>query len=291
MRRWPPISRAESLAAPFLLNVTPVLGAILVAILAAFLLRWLPAAGSGAEVEEASSVCTYYMGFNLAQAPLDDVLVRQALVAALNRRGIPGVISEPAFPAMTFTPPGVLGHVDGFRQGVGIPFDVAQAQQWLADAGYPGGQGFPNLNVTFAEFDEGGGRNFVPYLARLDWQDNLGIDVGLAVLDQSVFMDRLQTNPPPLWYLRWCADHPLQVDAHYFLHDAVDTYRLAHGNWTDTAYDDLLAQAAGTPDSDQRAALYAQAEEILVETDVVVLPLTYLGAIWPQYLPLASRGD
>lgn len=286
MRRWPSSSRAESLVAHFLM----IFAAILVTILAAFFLLWPSAEGSGATVEEASSVCTYYMGFNVAKAPLDDVLVRRALVAALNRQGIPDIMSETAFPAMTFTPPGVVGHVDGFSQGVGLPYDVPQAQQWLADAGYPDGQGFPNLNVTFAEFDEGGGRNFVPYLARLDWQDNLGIDVGLAVLDQDIFMERLQTDPPALWYLRWCADHPLQVDAHYFLYDAVETYRLAHGNWTNSTYDDLLAQAVSTPDPAQRTALYTQAEEILVETDVVVLPLTYLGVVWPQYLPLASRG-
>lgn len=279
MRRGPASSWAERLVALFLIIIT------------ASLLLWPPAAGSGAPLQQAPPLCTLYMGFNLAEAPLDDVRVRRALVAALNRQTISDIfISEAAFPAMTFTPPGLVGHVDGFSQGVGIPYDVAQAQQWLSDAGYPGGQGFPNLDLTLAEFEEGGALNFVPVLARFDWQDNLHIDVGLTVLEKSVFMDRLQTDPPTLWYLRWCVDRPLQVDAYAFLHDAVETYRVAHGNWTNTTYEDLLAQAVSTPDPDQRAVLYAQAEEILVETDVVVLPLTYLGVVWPHaYLPLVSR--
>ena len=279
MRRWPVPSRVQHLVTLLLL------------IIAAILLLWLPASGSGAPLVEPPPLCTYYMGFNVAKAPLDNILVRKALVAAVDRQTIPDVLHEIAFPAMTFTPPGILGHVDGLSQGVGLHYDVAQAQQWLSDAGYPGGQGFPSLDVTFAEFDEEGGRNFVPFLTSLNWQDNLDIDVGLTVLKQSVFMNRLQTDPPPLWYLRWCTDRPVQVDAHHFLYDAVETYRLAHGNWTNNTYENLLAQAVTTSDPDQRVALYAQAEEILVETDVVILPLVNMGVVWPHaYLPLVSTG-
>ena len=94
-------------------------------------------------------LCTYFIGFNIAESPYDDILVRKALVAAVDRQVFPTWLEEPALPAMTFTPPGVFGHVDGFSEGIGIPHDIAQAQQWLSDAGYPGGMGFPDLELHF----------------------------------------------------------------------------------------------------------------------------------------------
>ena len=74
----------------------------------------------------------------------------------------------------------------------------------------------------------------------------------------------------------WCADY---LDAHNFLRDAVNGAG-GYGGWNNPTYEGLLDQAARTADPADRKALYKQAEEILVETDAVMLPLYfYVSAI------------
>ena len=96
------------------------------------------------EVHIQPTACTYYYGFSTSQPPFNNPLVRKAFIAATDRYGlIRDVLGGIQREALTFTPPGVFGHVDGYAEGVGIPFNPTQARQWLAQAGYPNGQGLP----------------------------------------------------------------------------------------------------------------------------------------------------
>jgi oligopeptide transport system substrate-binding protein len=69
-------------------------------------------------------------------------------------------------------------------------------------------------------------------------------------------------------------DYP---DANNFLNDGV--HRPNFGNWHNATYESLLDQAAREQNPDTRKALYKQAEEILVETDAVMLPLYYYTSV------------
>ncbi len=227
------------------------------------------------QLHTASRLGTFYYGFNTAAPPFDNVLVRKAFVAAVDRQGIIDDITQYAEqPALTFTPPGLLGHVDGFSAGVGIPYDPAQAQQWLAAAGYPGGQGLPTVTLMFDT------RFYTTNLAiastlRQSWMDVLSATVIISQTDWASYLALLQTDPPPVWQLRWIAD---QYDAQNFLRDGVDGLgRLKYGNWSNPAYEGLLGLSARTGDLDTRRLLYEQAEEILVETDGVMFPIYYFG--------------
>jgi oligopeptide transport system substrate-binding protein len=102
------------------------------------------------EVHIQPIACTSYYGFSVSQAPFDNPLVRKAFAAATDRQGLVNTLfGGTQRPALTFTPPGVFGHVDGYAEGVGIPYNPTQARQWLADAGYPNGQGLPPITLWF----------------------------------------------------------------------------------------------------------------------------------------------
>ena len=91
-----------------------------------------------------------YYGFNTSLPPFDDPLVRKAFASAIDRQDlIDQALGGPQAPALTFTAPGVFGHVDGYVAGVGHPFNAAQAQTWLAAAGYPGGAGLPPVTLWY----------------------------------------------------------------------------------------------------------------------------------------------
>ncbi|MCL5998931.1 MAG: ABC transporter substrate-binding protein [Chloroflexi bacterium] len=251
------------------------------------------APGLGRPATTTVTICTYYLGFNTAKAPFNNVLARKAFVAAMDRQSLPAILDNVVLPAMTFTPPGVFGHVDGFAEGVGVPYNPAQAKQWLAEAGYPDGQGLPQTRAVFAP----GLTDFVTttrsaQFAQYNWSGNLSATVTIVFMEASAFLLALQTDPPQMWYIRWCTAQPDADDAYYFLHDGIDARRVAFGNWQNATYNGILAQALATSDPGIRRQLYKQAEQILVGTDVVMLPMHYSGAFFRRvYLPIAQRNQ
>lgn len=225
----------------------------------------------GQQFETAPQPCTYYYGFNVTRPPFDNPLVRKAFVAALDRQEVIDTIGGLQQPALTFTPPGIFGHVDGQTEGVGIPFDPAQARQWLAQAGYPNGQGLPPISLWY---NTSQGHQVIAEHVRQSWIDNLGVTVTLQHTDWQSYLQRLNNGEFQVWRFGWCADYN---DAYNFLHDPIvpASQRPKFGNWSNPTYEALLAQAAVTADPTARKTLYKQAEEILVETDAVMAPIYF----------------
>ncbi len=231
---------------------------------------------------------TYFYGFNTAKPPYDNLLVRKAFSAAVNRQGVVDLVAghpeawmittvQGLPEALTFTTPGIWGSVDGTAEGVGIPYDPAQARQWLAAAGYPDGIGLPPITLAFNE--DPVHRDIAEYI-RQNWIDNLNVTVNLSSSGSfSEYRELLCSDPPQVWRLVWIMDY---YDAYDFLHDGVNIVpfncgRVPFGDWTNPSYESLLSLAAQTGDLDDRASLYRQAEQILVETDVAMIPVFYLA--------------
>ena len=234
------------------------------------------------ELHAATRPGTYYYGFNTAKTPFTSTLVRKAFVAAVDRQGVidlvagqvgfnhPTVHGLPS--ALTLTSPGVLGYVDGPTEGVGIPYSPAQARQWLAAAGYPNGQGLPPITLVYNTHPV---HQAIAQYIRQNWMDNLSVTVTLSGTDWISYQKLLRTDPPQVSRRGWIDGY---YDAYDYLYEGLYCYgHASYGNWTNPAYDSLLGLAAHTDDLNVRKSLYKQAEEILVETDTVILPIYYIG--------------
>jgi len=227
------------------------------------------------QLHVASRCGTFHYGFNTSKPPFDHPLVRMAFAASVNRHRILDTIVRYADqPAMTFTPPGLWGHVDGLAEGVGIAYNPIQARQWLAAAGYPNGQGLPPITMMFDVrfYDQ---NLAIASELRQSWTDELGATVTISQTEWANYLELLRTDAPQIWQLRWFADH---YDGYNFLRDGVDGLgRANYGYWSNLVYEGLLNLAARTADLHERAVLYQQAERILVETDAVMVPIRYLA--------------
>lgn len=82
---------------------------------------------------------TIFYRLNTSRAPLNDARVRRALSLAVDREAlVRDVVCGGGQPCFGFTPDGA-----GYKTPHGVEFNPEKARSLLAQAGFPGGKGFP----------------------------------------------------------------------------------------------------------------------------------------------------
>ena len=160
--------------------------------------------------------CTYFYLFSNDVPPFDDPLVRGAFASAIDRpRLINEALSGDELPALTLTPPGHFGHVDGYVAGIGRPYSPTLAANLLAASGYTGD---PPVTLMFntSPFHQA-----VAEAIRQMWIETLGITVTLQDLPRGEYNDLLRNGSaaerPGVFRSGWCSDYP---DANNWHRDA-----------------------------------------------------------------------
>ena len=213
------------------------------------------------EYRKVPRLITMYLQFDVSRPPFDDVRVRQAFVLASDREALVKASSPDCFPATGgFVPQGMPGH----SPVVGLPCNSEQARQLLAEAGYPGGQGFPVVECLTLPDRIDIGENL-----QEQWIDKLGVKIKWDAMERNEFLTRLGEQAPHLFILGWRADYP---DPDNFLRVRIgDIQRL---KWMNKSYDSLVKQAQRSLDQGQRMKLYGEAERILAE-EAPIMPIFY----------------
>ena len=207
----------------------------------------------------------YFVNFNATKPPLDNPKVRRALTLALDRAAIAtSVFSGARLPAHSLVPP----HCGGYTGPAGQTEDFAAARALLAEAGYPGGRGFPSLPIQVLNDDK------LPRLAEVIqalWRRELGVQATIEPYDQKTWIQNRLSLTHIVSLQGWTADFPDPIG---FL----DMFHTGNGSnvfgWSNHAYDALLDQAAKTADRDARFALLRQAEALMLD-DAAVAPLVF----------------
>ena len=202
--------------------------------------------------------------------PLVDVRVRQALAMAIDKRQIVANVGRLNQPTATdFVPPGVF---PGYQSPPGLPFDVARARRLLADAGYPGGHGFPRLSILYN--NEGSLGSDVATIVRRQWADNLGISIDPNGLEKQQYAHLLNSQGYDIANASWTGDY---FDPSTFTDKYLSNAENNAAKWADAGYDAACGRAAAEPDPAKRLADFAEAEDRLV-TQVPIIPLYhYVG--------------
>jgi oligopeptide transport system substrate-binding protein len=204
---------------------------------------------------------TAFIVVNHRKPHLNDPRVRQALGLALDRRSIlDAVLKRAGTPAYGLQPPGIAG-----RQPESWPKDdVATARQLLADAGYPNGQGFPELSLAYSTSAEW--RIFTEY-AQQRWKETLGINVRLESMELATFL-RFRRGDEwaqrgDLYRASWFSDYEDPNNWYNQLWESSSDPGSFNGGWSNGQFDTLVRQAAGEQDTARRAMLYGQADQIM----------------------------
>lgn len=214
---------------------------------------------------------TYFMRFNTTRKPFNDPRVRKALALALDKERLVKRITrsgERAAPHLVpdgtanYTPPEGLG------------FDPNLARKLLSEAGYPGGENFPHFEYLF-NAAAGGAANMHAKVAveiQQMWRKELGIQMDLRQMEWKVYLNEQTHLEYDLSRSSWIGDYN---DANTFL----DLFMSNNGNnrtgWKNAEYDGLLHAANQNSNVEARAGLLREAERLLVEEEVPIIPLYF----------------
>ncbi|HEV3270635.1 MAG TPA: peptide ABC transporter substrate-binding protein [Candidatus Methylacidiphilales bacterium] len=210
---------------------------------------------------------TSFVCLNVKRKPFDDVRVRKALALALDKEDIVTKITRAGEAvADTLVPPGSAG----YTPPKGLGYNVAEARRLLAEAGYPNGQGFPDVKLLFPV--RGTGPQVATEMQAL-WRRDLGItSIHLEGQEWKVYLNTQDLMDFDLCLSGWIGDYN---DPQTFIDMFVTGGGNNHTGWGDAEYDQMLATSENTADPAQRMKILSNMEKILVVDQAPIIPVCF----------------
>ena len=214
---------------------------------------------------------TFFLRCNVTRKPYDDPRVRRALALATDKQRLTARITASGEEPADHMVPTVTAH---YLRGPGQHHDPEAARQLLAEAGYPGGRGFPPIDLLIDSAAGGPARTNERTGVELKemWERELGIRVELRRMEKKAYLVAQRSLEYGVSRSSWIGDYN---DPNTFL----DLFMSGNGNnrtgWSHPHYDELLQAAASEPDLDRRARLLGEAETLLVRDEAPVIPLWF----------------
>ena len=218
---------------------------------------------------------TYFVRFNVTRKPFDDPRVRRALALAVDKELIVKKIMRGGEePATHFVPDGTAD----YSSPPGLGYDPELAKKLLADAGYPGGKGFPRFEYTFDSSAGGAAQTHENIAIELQqmWHDTLGIQMDLRQVETKVFWSLQGSLDFQLSRSSWIGDYN---DANTFLEMFVSNDGENRTGWKNKDYDALILKANEQTDLKLREKIFQQAESLLVSNQAPIIPLFFYRGV------------
>ena len=227
---------------------------------------------------------TYYYIFNVDREPTDNVDVRKALSYAIDRTKIVEQVTKAGQqPANGFVPTGLTdSEGNDFREvagdfGVSPRADIEKAKEYLAKAGYPNGEGFPDLTLMYNTNEN---HKAIAEAIQAMWKENLGINVNLTNQEWAVFQDTRHVGNFDIARAGWIGDY---ADPMTFL----DLWTSYSGNndaqwkWTtdeekfadNKRFDEVIEASKVTSGTERDQNMY-EAERLIMD-NMITMPIYY----------------
>ncbi len=211
---------------------------------------------------------------NTQKEPLNDPNVRKALSMAIDRDYLANVLMVGTkVPATAYVGPGFPGSTadQDFRHEGGdiLSYDVEAAKQLLADAGYPNGEGLPVIECSYGN-NSADNTTLFEYLQAC-WEE-LGVQTVLTPTEPAAMTELRDAGSFDITNQNWGADY---FDASNMLSIFKTGHFINAGKYSNEAFDKAYDDAMVCVDNAERMKLLHEAERILVEEDMGIIPLFY----------------
>jgi len=222
----------------------------------------------GKEVLRYAELVTFAYQFNVKVAPFNNVNLRKALNAAIDRdafiNNVRGGVGKAAY---SWIPPGMPGYDASL--GADYHFNVTKAKEFLTAAGYVDGSKVPELRLQYADT---GINPTIAQFVQNQLKVNLGVNVSIEPMERKAFTQAVNAEQYTCAWYGWGADYP---DPDNWLPQLFGTGAgNNHTAYSNPAFDALCAQAGNELDNTKRLKLWADAQKMVVD-DAPVLFIQY----------------
>jgi peptide/nickel transport system substrate-binding protein len=224
------------------------------------------------------ALSVYYLGFQHKLEPFDNINVRKAFNYAIDRESIVTyTLQGEGRPASHGIVPPFKGY--DYENVIGYNFDVDKAKEHMTKAGFPDGNGFPEITL---QINPGGGdRNVqIAEVVQKMLNENLGINIKIEQLQFAQQLENLETGKAVFWRSAWIADYPDPenfLNLLYGAHVPDELSEKAYINpmrYQSTSFDSLFDIALREVDDAKRFELFRQVDQIALD-EAAIMPIFY----------------
>lgn len=229
---------------------------------------------------------TYYVSLNLQKEYFQDARVRKALSLAIDRNYVANTLMQGTYsPASAIVGPGWLD-TDGssFAENAngGTPYidndnfdaNLEEAKKLLEEAGYPNGEGFPQIEYTT---NDAGYHKVVAEYLQQAWAA-IGIDLKVNIVEWASFTPMRRNGEFDVARNGWVGDY---TDPSNILELFCTTNGNNDGKYTNADFDAAIEDSRVTTDATTRSADLHKAEDTLMN-DAGCIPIAYYNDFWLQ---------
>lgn len=159
-------------------------------------------------------------------------------------------------------PPSLSGYPPDGRAPVSYRGpDLDRARKLLAEAGYPGGKGLPQ--ITYITSRGGNNQEQTEMLAR-QWS-RIGVQLQPQLVDFSTLIEAVNNKKAPMFSFAWGSDYPDGENNLALFYGPNESPGSNHFNYRRDDYDVLYKRILAMPPSPERDKLYAQMRDTVIE--------------------------
>ena len=222
-------------------------------------------------------IATRYIYMNLNVEPLNDVRVREAINLAINREELCQIVGSDTEPAYNLVAKYMKDKNTGeyFVDEADQPFeeDVAKAQELLAEAGYPNGEGFPELTYNYPTLEMD---SDTAQVIQEQLKENLNITINLEAQELQANYSTRYAGDFDLCRMNWTADF---ADPYTYLSMLLSNSTYNCSGINDMEYDSIVAASNSESDPAKRSELLHQAEQLAVGEQFYIIPLFAMKSV------------
>lgn len=200
---------------------------------------------------------TFY-AFNHEDPTFKNRKLRQAMNLAYDRGEANKIFyKDTAYDAQGVIPPGLAGYRKEFKNPYS-KFDLEAAKKTLAEAGFPGGKGLPEITVQTR--NETIARQGLEFFAKCMAKIGIKIKIGMNTWPELV--NKVTKKQHQMYTMAWGADYPDAENFLGLLYCPNQSPGSNGSNYCNPDFDALFKQATILQDTPERTAMYEKLNEM-----------------------------
>lgn len=212
-------------------------------------------------VQVAPSTTVFYLSFNVQKPPFNNLEWRRAIAGAVDREGLAKVLNGVYTPISSYLPPSIEGSLTSNSSATSTAETLKAMTKVNSEIKKP--------KIRFA-FGASAFTKTVSEKIQDDFKKKLGVVISMEPMELKTLLARLKSDPPEMYLLGMSAmyDDPMnQLNA--FSNLSEETF----SRYSSQEYEKLCEQVRATPKGKERTSYAQQANRLLVEKDIALVPL------------------